>query len=104
METIFKALSDSTRIAVIESLAFGEKSVGELAAPFDMALPSFMQHLKVLETAGLIKTQKEGRTRKCSLEASALQSAESWLSTQHNIWSSRLDQLDNYLTSMKASE
>lgn len=101
MELIFKALSDSTRVSVIEALAFGEKAVGELAAPFDMALPSFMQHLKVLEEAGLITTRKEGRVRKCRLQADTLQSAESWLNAQRRMWSKRFDQLDSYLMSME---
>lgn len=104
MEQIFKALSDPTRIAIIESLASGEKAVGELAKPFDMALPSLMQHLKVLEHAGLINTSKEGRIRKCRLQADGLQDAESWLFTQRQNWLKRLNQLDSYLISMKDSE
>jgi DNA-binding transcriptional ArsR family regulator len=104
MEKIFKALADPTRVAVIESLALGDKAVGELAQPFDMALPSFMQHLKVLEEAGLIRTRKEGRTRQCHLEAGTLKSAEAWLNTQHRIWSTRLDQLDAYLISMEETK
>lgn len=104
MDLIFKALSNSTRVAVIETLALGEKAVGELAEPFDMALPSFMQHLNVLEEAGLITTRKEGRTRKCRLQADTLRSAESWLNKQRQIWSKRLDQLDSYLISMEDPE
>lgn len=104
MERIFKALSDSTRVAIIESLASGEKAVGELAKPFDMALPSFMQHLKVLEHAGLIKTSKEGRIRTCRLQAATLHDAESWLHKQRQIWSQRLDQLDSYLKTMNEQE
>ncbi len=104
MERIFKALSDSTRISIIESLASGEKAVGELAKPFDMALPSFMQHLKVLEDAGLINTSKEGRNRKCRLQAETLHNAESWLHDQRQIWSKRLNQHDSYLKSINEPE
>lgn len=104
MERIFKALSDPTRVSVIETLTVGERSVGELAEPFDMALPSFMQHLRVLEDAGLIATRKEGRTRRCRLRADTLESAESWLSTQRRIWSQRLDRLDTYLLSMEDTD
>lgn len=104
MQHVFKALSDPTRLSVIESLALGEKAVGELAGPFEMALPSFMQHLKVLEDAGLILTRKEGRTRRCSLQTDTLQSAESWLNTQQRIWTQRLNQLDSYLLTMENPE
>jgi DNA-binding transcriptional ArsR family regulator len=104
MESIFKALSDSTRVSVVESLAFGEKAVSELARPFDMALPSFMQHLKVLEDAGLVSTRKEGRTRKVRLRADTLRSAESWLGVQRRTWTRRLDQLDAYLITMEDPE
>ena len=104
MESIFKALADSTRVSVIELLAAGEKTVGELAEPFEMALPSFMQHLKVLEDAGLISSRKEGRTRTCRLEMDALRSAELWLSTQRKAWLQRLEQLDTYLINLKDAE
>jgi len=104
MESVFKALSDATRFAVVEALATGEKAVGELAKPFDMALPSFMQHLKVLEEAGLIATRKEGRTRKCRLQADTLKSAEHWLNVQREIWTKRLNQLDAYLLTMEDPE
>lgn len=100
MDAIFKALADATRVSVIESLALGEKTVSELAAPFQMALPSFMQHLSVLEDAGLIVTRKEGRTRTCRLETNELKSAESWLNTQRQIWVKRLDQFDSYVINM----
>ena len=100
MELVFKALSDATRMSVIEALARGDQAVGELAAPFDMALPSFMQHLKVLEDAGLITTRKVGRVRTCRLSTNTLRTAESWLGAQQRVWTDRLDQLDSYLISM----
>jgi DNA-binding transcriptional ArsR family regulator len=101
MDAIFKALADATRVSVIESLALGEKTVSELAAPFEMALPSFMQHLSVLEEAGLIVSRKEGRIRTCRLQTDQLKSAESWLNSQRQIWATRLDQLDSYLINMQ---
>ena len=85
MEHVFKALSDATRLSVIEALARGDQAVGELAAPFDMALPSFMQHLKVLEEAGLITTRKAGRVRTCRLRTKTLRTAESWLHAQQRL-------------------
>ena len=76
----FHALADATRRAVIARLTAGEASVAELAAPFDMALPSFLQHVRVLETAGLITTVKKGRVRMCRLEAERLAALEGWIS------------------------
>ena len=94
MQSVFKALSDATRVSVVERLAHGEQAVGDLARPFDMALPSFMQHLRVLENAGLITSRKVGRTRFCRLEPNVLKSAEHWLNTQRTIWTNRLESMD----------
>lgn len=100
MEQIFRALSDPTRLAVVETLARGDQAVGQLAAPFKMSLPSFMQHLKILEDASLITTRKSGRVRTCRLQVQTMKSAESWLNAQRQLWTTRLDQLDNYLTDL----
>jgi DNA-binding transcriptional ArsR family regulator len=94
---VFHALADPTRRAVIERLGNGSASVTELVTPFNMALPSFMQHLQVLEQSGLVSSTKTGRTRTYSLEPQALQQAETWLGTQRRTWEKRLDQLDDYL-------
>lgn len=98
---LFQALADPTRRAIVERLTRGPKAVTELAKPFDMALPSFMQHLKVLENTGLVRSSKQGRVRRYWLEPKALDSAEAWITRQRDLWERRLDQLDHYLTSME---
>lgn len=101
VDLVFRALSDPTRRAVIARLSAGAASVSELAKPFDMALPSFLQHLDVLEASGVIRTTKTGRVRSCRLVPESLQGAEHWLTTQRTMWERRLDQLDSYLTEFK---
>ena len=104
LDTVFRALSDPTRRAVLERLGRGPTPVSELATPFDMALPSFMQHLKALEASGLVRSRKSGRVRTYRLEPQALQRAEGWLTRQRSIWEQRLDQLDAYVEAMSAKE
>ena len=94
---IFQALSDGTRLAVVERLSVGPASATELARPFDMALPSFMQHLGVLERAGIATSHKTGRTRIYQLSPAALRAAAEWLSTFRSHWDRRFDQLDHLL-------
>jgi len=94
---MFSALGDPTRLGVIARLATGEARVSELAEDSRMALPSFMQHLGVLEACGLIQTEKRGRIRICRLEPEALSRARDWIDQQRTIWANRLDQLDDYL-------
>lgn len=98
LATIFKALADPTRLAVVERLSIGPASASELARPFTMALPSFMQHLDVLEHAGIVSSHKTGRTRTYQLTANPLADATTWLGTHRNHWHRRLDQLDQFLT------
>lgn len=98
---LFDALGDPTRMAVVQRLVRGPASVSALAAPFDMALPSFLQHLRVLEDAGWVRTRKEGRVRRCELDARTLRRANDWLARQHARWEKRLDQLDHYLVHME---
>ncbi|MET0900948.1 MAG: metalloregulator ArsR/SmtB family transcription factor [Mycobacterium sp.] len=98
LDGVFHALSDPTRRAVIERLCRGPASTSELAQPFAMALPSFTQHLTVLEHSGLVSSAKEGRVRTYRLTGDELVSAESWLSHQRSMWVRRLDQLDEFLT------
>lgn len=98
LASVFKALADPTRLAVIERLSIGPASASELARPFDMALPSFMQHLGVLEEAGIVTSHKAGRTRTYQLAPAALGAATTWLTTNRNHWQRRLDQLDRFLT------
>ncbi len=100
----FRALSDPTRRAVVEQLGRGAASVSDLAEPFDMALPTFLQHLKVLEDCGVIGTRKVGRVRTCQLKPEPIAAAERWLGEQRAIWTQRLDQLDDYLLTLKGKE
>lgn len=96
--TVFKALADPTRMSVVERLSVAPASVGELARPFPMALPSFMQHLSILEQAGIVSSHKTGRTRVYQLATDGLAAAGEWLDTHRNHWHRRLDQLDRLLT------
>lgn len=102
LDDVFFALGDPTRRAVMERLVRGKATVKELAAPFKMALPSFLQHLRVLEESGLIKSRKEGRVRVCELEAARLSQAEDWLRQQRRLWETRLDQMDAYVLKLKS--
>jgi DNA-binding transcriptional ArsR family regulator len=101
IDGIFRALSDPTRRHVLERLSARPASVSELAASYRMALPSFVEHLKVLEKSGLVRSRKAGRVRTYSLAPEQLKLAEDWLGTQRTLWERRLDRLDAYLLSMK---
>jgi DNA-binding transcriptional ArsR family regulator len=98
---VFKALADPTRRQVIERLVTGPASTSELAQPFAMALPSFTQHLAVLEGAGLVTSHKHGRTRSYRLAPDGLETAEGWLAGQRRTWERQLDQLDEFLINQK---
>lgn len=97
LDRVFHALSDPTRRAVLSRLAKGPAAVSELAQPFDMSLPSFTQHLSVLEDCKLVKSKKSGRVRTFELTPAALSTAETWLEQQRTLWADRLDRLDTYL-------
>jgi len=101
VDGIFRALADPTRRDVLERLSVGRASVSELAEPYGMALPSFVEHLKVLEQNGLVRSQKAGRVRTYELAPDRLKLAEDWLGRQRKLWERRLDQLDSYLMTMK---
>lgn len=101
VDEVFRALSDPTRRQVLERLSRKPGSVTELAAPFKMALPSFVEHLRVLEGSGLVRSAKVGRVRTYQLVPKRLQLAEDWLSRQRTLWETRLDQLDAYLLELK---
>jgi len=94
---VFHALADPTRRAIVERLVERPAPVKALAQPLAMSLPAVMQHLKVLEDAGVIVTEKVGRVRSCRIEPKALRDAERWLSSQRTEWERQLDQLDDYL-------
>lgn len=102
LDLAFYALSDPTRRAVVSRLADGEAPVSVLAEPFDMALPSFAQHLRVLEDAGLITTEKRGRSRWCRLARPRIDEAADWLETERRRWADRLDRLEAYLDGAEA--
>ncbi|MGQ9426975.1 ArsR/SmtB family transcription factor [Gilvimarinus sp. F26214L] len=104
MDRIFHALSDPTRLAVVARLSSGPASVGELAQPFSMALPSFTQHLKVLEQSQLVSSEKKGRARIYQLRPRTLATAEQWLQQRRRLWEQRLDQLDDYLQHLQEEE
>ncbi|TGL65665.1 transcriptional regulator [Leptospira jelokensis] len=98
---MFQNLADPTRRAVLEKLSTGPATVSEMYASFEMALPSFMQHLSLLEKARLVKSYKFGRVRTFELEPNTLKIAETWLDKQRSMWEKRLDQLDSFLYKMK---
>ena len=104
LDVVFHALADPTRRAVVERLCRGPASVSELAQPFGMALPSFSQHLDVLEKCGLVRSRKSGRVRTCRLAPRPLEAAAHWMDTQRRHWTRRLDQLDSYLATLKEHE
>jgi DNA-binding transcriptional ArsR family regulator len=104
MDSVFRALSDPTRRRVLERLSRSSASVSELSEPFDMALPSFVQHLSVLEGSGLVRSKKTGRVRTYQLVPGRLRLAENWLSRQRDLWERRLDQLDEYLIELKEKQ
>jgi DNA-binding transcriptional ArsR family regulator len=104
LNRVFQALGDPTRRAVLERLSGGPATVSELAQPFEMALPSFSQHLDVLENCGLVRSRKTGRVRTYQLAPQPLEVAEQWMVRQRAIWERRLDQLDNFLSDRKEPE
>jgi DNA-binding transcriptional ArsR family regulator len=101
IDHVFRALSDPTRRHVLERLSRSPASVSELAEPFGMALPSFVQHMGVLEDCGLVQSRKTGRVRTYQLVPKRLKLAEDWMVRQRALWEKRLDQLDNYLIGLK---
>ncbi|MDP3898759.1 MAG: metalloregulator ArsR/SmtB family transcription factor [Mesorhizobium sp.] len=101
VDGIFRALADPTRRSVVERLTAKQASASELAAPYRMALPSFMEHLRVLENCGLVRSRKVGRVRTYQLASEQLKLAEDWLGRQRTLWERRLDRLDSYLIALK---
>lgn len=103
-DAVFYALSNSTRRDVLQQLSLGPATVSELAAPFAMKLPSFVQHLSVLEQSRLVTSKKRGRVRTYEIEPDRFKVVESWLTTRRQLWEARLDQFDNYVKQLKAKE
>jgi DNA-binding transcriptional ArsR family regulator len=100
LDALFANLADPTRRAILARLAHGAATVTDLAAPFDMALPSFLQHLRKLEDGGLIETTKQGRVRICALKVGALAPAKTWMEEQRLLWEGRHDRLEEYLKTL----
>lgn len=101
LSTVFSALADPTRRAILERLSRGEATVTELAAPFAMSLPAVSKHLKVLERAGLISRGREAQWRPCRLEAHTLKAVTTWLDAYRRLWEDSFDRLDEYLTELQ---
>jgi DNA-binding transcriptional ArsR family regulator len=97
LDLVFQALADPTRRAIVLRLTRGPMSVSELARPFAMSLPAVVQHLQVLESSGLVRSEKTGRVRTCSIQPSTLRTAEQWIAARRTSWEKHLDRLENYL-------
>lgn len=104
VDAVFRALSNPTRRKVLERLSAGPATVSELAAPFDMQLPSFVQHLSVLERSLLVRSEKRGRIRTYEIAPERLEVAEDWLTARRHAWEARLDRLDQYVGQLKEEE
>ena len=104
LDAVFHALADPTRRAVLGRLGAGAATISELAEPFDMALPSFLKHIGVLERSRLIASRKTGRVRTCALDRENLIAAERWFGEQHLLWQTRYSKLDALLASMRGND
>jgi DNA-binding transcriptional ArsR family regulator len=102
LDLLFHALADPARRAIIERLSHGPAPVSELARPLPMSLPAAMQHLGVLEAAGLVRSEKIGRVRTCAIEPRALSHAEQWINARRIEWEHRLDRLGEYLKTLES--
>ena len=100
LDSVFAALSDPTRRAILERLAMGDASVTELARPFEMSLPAISKHLGVLEKASLITREKDGRVRRCRLTADPMKEAAQWIGRYRAFWEEQLDALEGYLSDL----
>ena len=104
LSTTFAALADPTRRAILARLVSGERSVTELAEPFEMSMPAVSKHLRVLERAGLIARGREAQWRPCRIEPGPLKEVAAWAERYRHVWEERLDRLDDYLQELKAKE
>jgi DNA-binding transcriptional ArsR family regulator len=102
LDRLFHALADPARRAMVERLSQGPAPVTELARPLPMSLPAAMQHLSVLEAAGLVRSEKVGRVRTCSIEPQVLSQAEQWINARRTEWERRLDRLGDYLKTLES--
>ena len=97
LDLMYGALADGSRRSMVDRLSRGPATVKELAAPLTMSLPSVLQHLRVLEESGLVRSEKVGRVRTCRLQPAALQAAEQWIADRRAGWVSNLDRLEQFL-------
>jgi DNA-binding transcriptional ArsR family regulator len=97
LDRVFQALADPGRRVMVDRLSVGPASVSELGRPLEMSLAAVLQHVQVLEASGLVRSQKVGRTRICSIDSDTLRSAERWISERRTLWERRLDRLGEYL-------
>jgi DNA-binding transcriptional ArsR family regulator len=97
IDLLFQALADPSRRAMVDRLTRGPASVSALAAPLAMSLPAVVQHLNVLQASGLVRSEKVGRVRTCSIEPAALRAAERWIADRRTAWEQSLDRLGEYL-------
>lgn len=97
LDRVFQALADPSRRLMVERLSRGPASVSELASPLSMTLAAVVQHVQVLEASGLVRTQKIGRVRTCTIEPIVLRTAEHWITERRTSWERRLDRLGEYL-------
>ena len=104
LDRAFQALSDPGRRAMVERLSLGPASVSELARPLPMTLSAVVQHLKILEEAGLVSSQKVGRVRTCSLDIGAMTQVERWIAERKRFWEQQYDQLEAYLAETAPEE
>ena len=104
VDQVFHALSNPTRRKVIERLSAGPATVSELAAPFGMQLPSFVQHLSVLERSRLVRSKKRGRVRTYEMVPERFEVVEDWLTARRRLWEARLDRFDQYVKQLKEKE
>jgi DNA-binding transcriptional ArsR family regulator len=101
LDLVFHALADPARRGMVERLSRGPASVSELARPLAISLPAVIQHLQVLESSGLVRSEKRGRVRTCRIEPGALRSAERWIAERRTAWERRLDRLGDYLAEQR---
>ena len=104
LDVVFQALADPSRRNMVERLSRGPASVSDLAQPLEMSLPAVMQHLQVLETSGLVRSEKTGRVRMCRIDPKALELAEGWFAKRRAAWERRFDRLEAFLAEENAQD
>jgi DNA-binding transcriptional ArsR family regulator len=104
LDLAFHALADPTRRGLLARLSGAPASVSDLARPLNISLPAVLQHLKLLEASGLVRSEKKGRVRTCRIEPHALAAAEGWIAERRRAWEAQADRLESYVAILKAEE